>query len=342
MPAVWEPVYLARVGVSILPVLAFLACLISLDSFKLTPPLRVAGMIAAGCLAAVASYLLSAWWLGQWGRPFGSWAAAPPAEELLKAAFVWWLFCTGRIGFTVEGAIYGFAIGAGFATAENLLYLGLLKDAGLFVWILRGLGTAVMHGGTTATVGILTATFEHRGKWPRAGAFAVGLLIASGVHALYNSPLLPPVLAVCAILLGAPALIAVTFVQSERALERWMGEGFDADLELLDLISSGRFAETHAGHYLQSLRDSFQPTVVADMLCLLQINAELAVRAKAELLKREAGLASEPDPEVLSRLEEVRHLERQVGATGRLALAPLLAGPSRHLWQLRQLMVTQS
>jgi hypothetical protein len=77
------------------------------------------------------------------------------------------------------------------------------------------------------------------------------------------------------------------------------------------------------------------------MLCLLQIYAELAVRAKAELMKREAGLTPEPDAEVASRLEELQHLEKNLGRTGLLALSPLLVGRSRRLWQLRQLALSQ-
>jgi protease PrsW len=336
-----ETVNLARAGISILPVLAFLACLLMLDSFKLTPLWRVAGSILVGCAAAAVSFLLSGWWLGRWDRPLGSWAVAPPIEEVLKAAFIWWLVRTGRIGFMVEGAIYGFAAGAGFAAAENLVYLHLLGDASLYVWILRGFGTAVMHGGATAIVGILAASLAHAAGLARAAAFTAGLVIATGIHMFYNSPLLPPLPAVCSVLIGVPLLMAAIFVRSEHALEHWMGEGFDADLELLSLISSGRFGETHAGQYLQSLRDSFPAPVVADMLCLLQIYAELAVRAKAELLKREAGLTSEPDAEVTSRLEELQHLEKNLGPTGKLALAPLLAGRSRHLWQLRQLALSR-
>ena len=336
-----ETVTLLRAGVSILPVLAFLGGLVMLDSFKLTPLWRVAGAIVAGCAAAAVSFLLSGWWLGHWDRPLGSWAAAPPLEEILKALFIWWLVRTGRIGFMVEGAIYGFAAGAGFAAAENLVYLRFLGGASLYVWILRGFGTAVMHGGATAIVGILAASLAHGAALARAAAFTSGLVIAICIHMFYNSPLLPPVPAVCVVLIGVPALMAAIFVRSERALERWMGEGFDADLELLDLISSGRFSETHAGQYLQSLRDSFAAPVVADMLCLLQIYAELAVRAKAELLKREAGLMPEPDAEVASRLEELQHLEKNLGRTGMLALSPLLAGRSRRLWELRQLTLSQ-
>ena len=63
-------------------------------------------------------------------------------EELLKALVVWWLLRTGRIGFMVEGAIYGFAVGAGFAVAENIVYLHYLGPATIVIWLIRGFGTS--------------------------------------------------------------------------------------------------------------------------------------------------------------------------------------------------------
>ena len=44
----------------------------------------------------------------------------------------------------------GYAVGAGFATVENLYYLGTLTDAHMAVWIVRGFGTAILHGGVQA------------------------------------------------------------------------------------------------------------------------------------------------------------------------------------------------
>ena len=131
--------------------------------------------------------------------------------------------------------------------------------------------------------------------------------------------------------------MAAIFMRSERAVEGWLGEGFDADMQLLADISSGEFSQTPSGVYLRSLRDSFAPPLVADMLCLLQVSTELAIRAKAELMKREAGFGSAEDEEVKARLVELRYLEKNIGPTGRLALAPLLAGRERRLWELRQL-----
>ena len=60
-----------------------------------------------------------------------------------------------RIGFLVDAAIYGFAVGAGFALAENLYYLHLAAEAGMGTWIVRGFGTALMHGGTTALFAVM-------------------------------------------------------------------------------------------------------------------------------------------------------------------------------------------
>ncbi len=53
----------------------------------------------------------------------------------------------------VDAAISGFAVGAGFAVIENLTYIPALSAAGLLTAAVRGLGTAMMHGGTTAIFG---------------------------------------------------------------------------------------------------------------------------------------------------------------------------------------------
>ena len=61
----------------------------------------------------------------------------------------------GRVGFLVDAAILGFAVGAGFALVENVEYLRALSERELGLWLVRGLGTAILHGATTAIVAIL-------------------------------------------------------------------------------------------------------------------------------------------------------------------------------------------
>jgi hypothetical protein len=73
------------------------------------------------------------------------------------------------------------------------------------------------------------------------------------------------------------------------------------------------------------------------MLCLLRIQAELAIRAKGLLLAREAGLAVPIGEDVRANLRELRYLEKSIGRTGLLALKPVLPQTARDLWQVNLL-----
>ena len=331
--------YSARLLVGFVPVLLLLTVLVYLDSYKLIGLRRVLLVILAGGLVAAASYGINASLvrLLEPDPALFSRYVAPPVEESLKATVVVWLIRSHRIGFLVDAAIAGFAVGAGFALVENLYYLQLLNDSNLAVWIIRGFGTAVMHGGTTAILALISkALVERRGKVSIA-AFLPGLAIAVALHSLFNHFFFDPLLSTLVILLGLPPLFALTFQRSERALQRWLGVGFDADAELLELIKAGRFSESRVGAYLRSLTESFPGEVIADMLCYLRLHTELSLRAKGELMMREWGFQSELEPEIRSKFEEMKYLEGSIGRTGKLAMAPFLHVSGKTLWQLYML-----
>ena len=86
------------------------------------------------------------------------------------------LFAMNRIGFRVDAAIVGFAIGTGFSMAENAYLLHVLTQANITVWIFRGFGTAMMHGGTTAIFAVMAQTLIE--KRPKLGP--LDLLPGSG------------------------------------------------------------------------------------------------------------------------------------------------------------------
>src|SRR5262249_31132268 len=112
---------------------------------------------------------------------------APVIEESLKAVWVVVLLRRARIGFLVDASIHGFAIGTGFAVVENLYYASALGRSAMSFWLVRGLGTAVLHGGTTAIFAILTQGLaERRGGAGGLLAWAPGFVIAVVAHSLYN------------------------------------------------------------------------------------------------------------------------------------------------------------
>jgi len=328
---------LLRVAVSVLPVFAFLLVLIFFDSFKLLPWRAVLQSLGIGVLAAGASLLLnqSAFRLFQPELAWYSRYVAPVLEESCKAAFVIYLIKSSRVGFLVDSAIYGFAVGSAFAGVENIYYLHALSDPNLLLWILRGFGTAIMHGGTTAIFAILAKNAADRRTARRLPFWSVALLTAMVIHSFFNHFFLPPLLSTLVLLLVLPAVMVVVFQRSENATREWLEIGFDTDQELLDLINSGGISTTKIGIYLQSLRQTFAGEIVADMLCLLRLRLELSLKAKGMLLMREAGFTPVLDRETQNAFVELQYLEKSIGKIGLLAIKPFVNTESRELWQLQ-------
>ena len=324
------------VAVSILPVFLFLGVLVLIDSYKLVSLRAILLSVAAGVAAGLAGY----------GANVGlrhafdvdparySMYVAPVVEESLKAVFVVYLLHKSKVGFVVDAAIHGFGIGTGFAFLENLYYVQVSPGASLWTWVVRGFGTAIMHGGTTSILAMVTKALHNRLDAFRPYLLLPGLAVAVVLHSLYNHFLLNPILATALIVLVFPLLSVAVFQQSERETQAWLGTGFDTDQEMLRAVHSGQVAGTPAGKYLTTLRSSFTPEVIVDMMCLLRLRAELAIRAKGVLMMREAGFEAPPDPTVKDKFKELRYLETNIGRTGLLALHPFLHTGTRDLWQL--------
>jgi len=330
-------------AVGVLPVFLFLGALVLIDSYKLVTLRAILLSVAAGAVAALASYGLNVALRPALGLDFVhySWYVAPVVEETLKAAFVVYLLRWNRVGFVVDAAIHGFGIGTGFAFVENLYYLQVTPDATLWTWIVRGLGTAIMHGGATAIVAMISRTLQHRLDAFRLWLLLPGLGVAVVLHSAYNHFLLQPLLATALIVLVVPYLSVAVFQRSERDTEAWVGTGFDTHVELLRVVRSGQVSASPVGRYLTTLRSRFAPEVIVDMMCLLRLRAELAIRAKAVLLMREAGFDAPPNPALKDTLDELRYLEKSIGKTGLRALHPFLDTSMRDLWQLQMLSELQ-
>jgi len=328
---------LLRAPIALVPVLLFLAGLVQLDAYKLLRLRMVLALVAAGALAAGASYLVNNYAYGHFTGDFAAYSSyvAPWIEESLKAVLIVFLIRTRRVGLPVDAGIAGFAIGTGFALVENLYYLASRPEAALPVQVIRGFGTAIMHGGTTTVLAMISITlYESR---PNGGPQLLlpGLLAAVVLHSGFNSLLGRPALATLATLLVLPSVIYLVFRQGERTLRDWLDADLDSNVQLLESINTGRFLDSNGGRYLQSLRARFRGEDLADMLCCLRLHGELALRAKGILLLRESGMDEPPiDAETRDRLAELAQLERAVGKAGMLALRPLMMATGKDIWQL--------
>ncbi len=325
-----------RVGLGFLPVLTFAAILYAFDNFRLLKFRIVLNALLAGAAAGLFCLFLNRWLLAETALSAPSYARylAPFVEETAKVAYLFLLLRRQRLGFLVDAAITGFAIGAGFALFENVYFLWSLPDHSSLLWVIRGFGTAVMHGGTVALVGIMAKNRPEGRQGERVADILPGLALAILIHSFYNHfPLRGQFLASVIFLIGLPLTILLVYRRSESSLRQWLEAGFGSDAELLEMIRSGTVLRSNIGRYLQSLKERLSGPVLADMLCALRLHVELSIKAKAVLMLQEQGFPVPADPEVREKFRELEFLRRSIGRIGERLLAPLLHTSARELWQ---------
>ena len=322
--------------IGLLPAIIFLVTLLYMDSYKLVSMRAIIWVISVGGLIAILTYFAGAALLDFTQMAWTSYSlyGAPVIEEMLKASVIVVLLRTSRIGFLVDAAIFGFAVGTGFALVENLYYLQTLDEANIGVWIVRGFGTAIMHGGATAIFGILTQALTERSIGINPLMYLPGLILAIAVHSLFNHFLISPIQSTMLILLVLPPVLYMIYLRSSRAMHDWLQLDFDADADLLEQINSSEFSESSIGKYLGELCAKFKGPVVVDMLCYLRLYTELALRAKGVLMMRENGFDEPVGARTRAKFEEMRFLENSIGKTGRMAMRPFLHMDRKDLWQL--------
>jgi hypothetical protein len=111
---------------------------------------------------------------------------APVAEELLKVAYVLVLVARLRLRYAVDGTLYGFAVGVGFAVGENLLYISQSPDNAVDLTLVRLLSSTLMHAFTTALVGTVAGSTIYLSWRARVNRTLIALLGVIVLHSIFN------------------------------------------------------------------------------------------------------------------------------------------------------------
>jgi protease PrsW len=324
-----------KIIISLAPVLIFVFFLIFIDSFKLIRLKTILICFFWGMLSAGIAYVLNNFLYQHCGLSPVTMSkyAAPFIEEGIKVLILLVLIGMNRIAFVIDGIIYAFSIGAGFSVIENIYYLHKLPVDLIMVWIMRGFGTALMHGGATTLFAVFVMIQVNRSRSLLYG-YVLGLFAAIVLHALYNHFLIDPLYSTLFIVLVWPLALLFTFQYSENSIRKGLYNEFDSELELLIKFKRREFRNTRAGQYINKLRDSFPKEVLFDMLNYIKLYAEISIHAKRNLMLKEAGLAFEPDKEFNIKLLNLKELEKNIGKTGLIAMSPIMKIRKKDLWKL--------
>src|SRR5438105_14573418 len=218
-------------GIALIPVLVMLAIFIWLDSCELMNLKEVSLLLVLGAIGALAAWPVSGRLLDTLPIGFSLYSRfiAPWIEEAIKALIMIGLFRMNRIGYKLDAVISGFAIGAGFSVVENIIYLTIFPNYGTGTWLVRGFGTAIMHGTTLALLAAIAHEFAERETREAAADYDFSLLwfvpgygVAVALHTAFNQFPDRPLMAMMAAVLVAPvALIAILSLGTAEA-QRWL------------------------------------------------------------------------------------------------------------------------
>ncbi len=327
------------IAVGIGPVVLFLLGLVYLDSFKLVSIGTVFVVMLLGGCAAVASYLVSGPAMDalHLDYPHYSRYLGPVVEESFKASIMLYLFARNRIGFMIDAAVLGVAVGCGFSVFENGYYSYVFPEANAGIWIVRGFGTAIMHAGTAAIFGVTAQNLSERQAAFKPLNYLPGFLLAISMHSIFNQfgdwPLTSAVVTVFAV----PFVLLMVFDKSEHEAHEWLIHDYETHEHLLADIESGAFTHSEAGRFVTDLAAKFDKADVSTIFEYIRLHTQLVLRAETLLLAREQGTplpAASTDRDELVRLHE---LERETGKTALLAIWPHLKFSRRELWELHRL-----
>jgi RsiW-degrading membrane proteinase PrsW (M82 family) len=333
-------------SLALVPVLLMAVLFAWLDVFKLMSPWEMIGSLLLGAVAALAAWPLSGQMLDTlpMGYSFYSRMVAPWIEEALKGVALALLFMTNRIGFKLDAVISGFAIGAGFSVIENIFYLVRFPELTTGVWIVRGLGTAVMHGTTTAILAAVAHELGER-QLRRSGEghgfnplrLLPGYVVAGLIHTVFNQFPSHPMQVMAVTLVVAPVVLIALMRFGESETHQWLVEESEGHRRWLEEWRAGGFPADASGQRIAALAGRVTPAEAALIREYCMIKTELVVTAEEELLDRDRRLEEDEAERVRAAFAKLEQTRQALGRIGYAALRRQLPFSANDEWELNEL-----
>jgi protease PrsW len=336
----------AHWGLALVPVLVLLAVFVWLDAFKLMSFFEVLVLLIAGGLGAAVAWPIAGRFLDTLPIGFSSYSrfVAPWIEEAIKGVIMIALFRMNRIGFKLDAVVSGFAIGAGFSVVENVIYLMTYPNYGAGTWLVRGVGTAVMHGTTLAVLAAVAHEFAERENREAAADFdfrlwwfVPGYLIAVAIHTAFNQFPDRPLLAMLGAIVLSPIAIIGIFYFGTAEAERWLVAEHAAHEEQVEALRAGHWPDIPAGRRIAALAERLGPEAGKRIRRYWELQAWLVAEAEETLIEEAVGDAEVDATEVRAALDELSGLKRALGRSTFTAMNALLPFSRNDYWELKEL-----
>lgn len=287
------------------------------------------------------AYGINNWLIGAIGFALVAGLTAPITEEILKALVIFYYTQRPQFRYVVDGAIYGFTVGIGFAAVENILYINReLGGGALTLAISRVLSTNLMHATASGIVGVSMGNLRSaRSPMRRAWDYA-GILLAITIHIAFNQlvgSLEGPLLLLVAIAFGIGGGVFVGFLINQGLAEA--KERFNETLGMNVGVSIGeRQAVQNIGssgmeHVFKEMEESFGAEKIHLIRRLLATQANIGILQNNLKGPASQRLRTAWEKEVEELKVEVENLRKQLGIYVTSYMNRIFPEASDPMWQ---------
>ena len=263
--------------------------------------------------------------------------SAPIVEEILKALILVYLVRRPNFTYFVDGAIYGFAAGIGFAVFENIQYITGAPNQAIGTAVSRVLSTNLMHASASAMVGIALGLARFRRFSGRLALLIGGLVLAMGLHAFYNNFVTrvnTGMLLIFAAIIGfsAAGFIAYAMNRGLQEEKTWIEETLGA----ADRVTAGEAAVVHrlenVDDILAPLAKSFGEEKAAKIQKFLVTQARLGIMRKTLEKLTDEKMLKAVEKQMGELRKEMDVARRDVGSYAMLYLRHIFPAEASPLW----------
>lgn len=264
---------------------------------------------------------------------------APVLEETVKALVLLYLIRRPTFTYFVDGAVYGFAAGIGFAVLENYLYIFQSVEIGLGTALGRVISTNLMHASAGAVVGIALGFSRFRRFRGRAFYLLAGLSLAILLHAAFNRLIAASgesQLFLYAVGVGLCG-VAFTALAIRRGLateKAWISETLGKANRVTPSESAALRRLDHADALLNPLITLFGKQKARQIEALLLLQAQLGILRKTrERSRHRPHTVRQLTREIDRKQASMEAVRRAIGAYTMASLRILFPVEGSPIWQ---------
>jgi RsiW-degrading membrane proteinase PrsW (M82 family) len=262
--------------------------------------------------------------------------SAPILEEVLKGAILIYLISRADFTYFVDGAIYGFTVGIGFAIIENFEYVLSHPSSAISLALMRVLSTNLIHATASGSIGIALglSRFERSRSIGRFAALIASALVAMGLHMAFNNlvsrgaPILLAILVGC----GGGFLIYLTMQRGLKIMKGWVDEQLGREKSVTSREASIVNQFENVDEILEGFTTRFGEQKGALAREILLAQAQMGIYKKTAEKHQDEKLRLAAEEKVTALREQMNENRKKMGAYCMLFIRNIFPEDASPLW----------